>query len=160
MYRSNAYSSTGSGQFANHVSNEFVRDEHEGIDIVINETWWCSDRGRNIGYIRNVPLYGQGTGMVTRRAGGLNVRSGFLVDIEYNGNAIIATYMHLRDNPQHDALLTDNVNPSTRIGITSDTGVLADPRTGNHLHLEVRVGGRVEDPRDFFPTGTFRNRRP
>jgi len=152
MYRSNAYSSTGSGRFANHISDGWRDPGHRAIDIIIEE--W---RPGGTGYIRDVPIYAQGTGIVTGRTGDIWDRSGYTVTIRYNGNNITASYSHLKNDPNTDTILTDDVTPATRIGITSDTGVLADPRTGNHLHLEVRVGGELVNPRGYFPTETFSN---
>lgn len=104
----------------------------------------------------------QHTGVDVAAAGGTNIlaaKSGVVITSTYNssygnyvvvshGNGQTTLYAHMRKRLVSEG---KSVKQGDTLGLVGTTG----SSTGNHLHYEIRVNGKRQDPLDYYKGSTF-----
>jgi murein DD-endopeptidase MepM/ murein hydrolase activator NlpD len=115
------------------VSSRFGLRRHPILGV------WRKHRGTDYAAATGTPVRAVGDGVVVRAgwAGGY----GRVLEIRHHGG-IVSRYAHLRG-------FARGVRPGARVAIAQTVGYVGSTglSTAPHLHFEVLVGGRFQDPR-------------
>jgi hypothetical protein len=115
------------------ISSRFGLRRHPILGV------WKKHRGTDYAAASGTPVRSVGDGVVVRagRAGGY----GRLLEIRHHGG-ILSRYAHLRG-------FARGVRPGARVSIAQTVAYVGSTglSTAPHLHFEVLVGGRFQDPR-------------
>lgn len=95
--------------------------------------------GIDIPQAKGTPVYATGNGIIVRK--GYSSGYGYFLEIEHAGG-FHSFYAHLSKTIVN---IGDSVEIAQQIACVGSTGVA----TGNHLHYEVRKGGRFLNPREW-----------
>ncbi len=135
--------STGSGQsaegfiwplpMAGRVTTEF------GADQWVNGVHSTGHSGMDIAVPLNTPIFAAHDGVVSSTTGHYTYGNVVMVD---NGDGVTTLYAHMNSKA---VSVGQQVKQGDVIGYVGSTG----NSTGNHLHFEVRVNGRRQNPRNY-----------
>lgn len=116
-------------EFENRINPITGKPElHGGIDLAAPE---------------GTPIYATAGGVVT--VSGWHNSYGNYVMLDH-GNGMVTLYGHMRNQA---VISTQSVIQGQCIGYVGSTG----NSTGNHVHFEVRVNGKPENPRNYLQSG-------
>lgn len=104
--------------------------------------WGTSHKGLDIGAPQGTPIYAAAGGTVTVAQYGYNGGYGNYVMISH-GNGVQTLYGHCTTLCVE---VGEQVSQGEQIATVGTTG----NSTGNHLHLEIRVNGVVQDPQNYL----------
>ncbi len=135
--------STGSGQsaegfiwplpMAGRVTTEF------GADQWVNGVHSTGHSGMDIAVPLNTPIFAAHDGVISSTSGHYTYGNVVMVD---NGDGVTTLYAHMNSRA---VSVGQQVKQGDVIGYVGSTG----NSTGNHLHFEVRVNGRRQNPRNY-----------